>query len=236
MKDLSLTNTEQVAVQNFDQISNDIKEFEAKDNELYKCKLCFFPANSQESFKLHMKWRHQEGLEYECNICSQVLATDYALNKHKNRIHGYDEIQEPLEKKRKRTTDIDFERTTDKKQKEREVEGPLVKEDNNTLDDVDPMMNNDSDSQKVKLQEEVSDKINVSSKEEAQLRTAELIKAVHGGYMCTKCGHISRQKFSVEIHIETHFEGLKLPCKFCDKVFTTRANLANHKSYRHRGL
>ena len=48
---------------------------------------------------------------------------------------------------------------------------------------MDPTINNDSRIQKDKL-EEVTDKIKVSNKEDAQLKTAELITSVVGGFMC----------------------------------------------------
>jgi len=232
--DKFVTNTEQVAVQNFEKISNEIKESLEKDNQLFKCKLCFLPTNSQESLELHIETCHLEELEYECNICFQVLATDYALNKHIRRNHDEDKIQEPMEKKRKRTSEIEI----DEKLNEREVEEPLVKvaSANTSPDFMNPTCDKDVDLlSKDKLQE-VSDKIKVSSKEEAQKKTAELIKTVHGGHMCTKFGYISSQKGSIKLHTEIHFEGLELPCKFCDKVFQTRATLAKHRLRHHRGL
>ena len=83
---------------------------------------------------------------------------------------------------------------------------------------------------------ETSDKIKVSSKEEAQLKTAELIQPVQGGFKCSKCGHSTKTKSNLKLHIEIHFDGLQLPCRFCDKVFPSRANLSSHKSKCHRGL
>jgi len=36
-------------------------------------------------------------------------------------------------------------------------------------------------------------------------------------------------------HIEAnHFEGVSLPCDYCDKVFSTRAALKMHKSRNHK--
>ena len=90
--------TEQTAVQN-KKILNKIKEFTEIENGLYECTLCDFTSSFEQSLKIHIEYRHLEGLEYECNLCSQVLATKYALEKHQKRIHGQDEIQEPIRKK-----------------------------------------------------------------------------------------------------------------------------------------
>merc|ERR1712243_416115 len=53
--------------------------------------------------EMHTEYRNLEGLEYECNICSQVLATDHALKKHKKVIHKDD--AEPQIKRRRITRD-----------------------------------------------------------------------------------------------------------------------------------
>ena len=205
----------------YEKVLNKIKEFTEVEDGLYKCKLCDFFSSYEQSLRIHIEYRHLEGREYECNICSQLLATDQALIKHKKRMHNEDEIQEPLGKKRKI---IKWSRTSDEQIDERT--SPII------VDDIKEDLQ-----QKVKSQgEEICDKIKVSSKEEAQIRIGELTQTVQDGFQCIKCGHTTKIKSNLDMHIEIHFDGLKYSCKFCDKVFPNRASLYNHKSKYHRGL
>ena len=119
---------------------------------------------------------------------------------------------------------------------EKDFDIPLAEEVNTASEDTNPTNNDDAVSQSDELLQGkvLSDKIKVSNREEAKSKIAELSQTVVGGYMCTKCGHISKTKGALDLHIEIHFDGLKLPCSFCDKVFPNRASLANHKSYYHK--
>ena len=52
--------------------------------------------------------------------------------------------------------------------------------------------------------------------------------------ICKVCGKEGLSK-NVKSHIEAnHLEGISIPCDFCDKKFSSRPSLANHKSKYHK--
>ena len=53
-------------------------------------------------------------------------------------------------------------------------------------------------------------------------------------YICKVCGKESRSNI-ISAHIESnHLEGISIPCDFCDKTFSSRANLKYHRNKFHR--
>ena len=52
--------------------------------------------------------------------------------------------------------------------------------------------------------------------------------------ICKVCGKEGLQKHIIK-HIEAnHLEGVSIPCDSCDKIFSARANLEQHKNKFHR--
>ena len=53
-------------------------------------------------------------------------------------------------------------------------------------------------------------------------------------YICKVCGKEARSNI-ISAHIESnHLEGISIPCDFCDKTFSSRANLKYHRNKFHR--
>ena len=53
------------------------------------------------------------------------------------------------------------------------------------------------------------------------------------GFSCTSCDYSSKRKNHMREHVERHIEGLRYPCKFCDKNFRTSNSLRNHNYRSH---
>ena len=49
------------------------------------------------------------------------------------------------------------------------------------------------------------------------------------GFLCTHCGHKSRNSGHMREHVEKHIEGLEYPCNFCNKVYRSSVSLRTHK-------
>ena len=61
-----------------------------------------------------------------------------------------------------------------------------------------------------------------------------MYKVNDGSWQCVICGRLydSNCKSHLKEHVESnhiHIEGLRFPCKFCDKTFRTRSTLRMHK-------
>ena len=61
-----------------------------------------------------------------------------------------------------------------------------------------------------------------------------MVKVNDGSWQCVTCGRLydSKRKSHLKEHVENnhiHMEGLRFPCKFCDKTFRTRSSLRMHK-------
>ena len=54
-----------------------------------------------------------------------------------------------------------------------------------------------------------------------------------GKFKCSICGKEAKQKIQIQYHIETHVEGIEIPCSICNKIFRSRHSLAVHKSRFH---
>ena len=59
-------------------------------------------------------------------------------------------------------------------------------------------------------------------------------KSPHGTFSCSMCGQKDKVMPRLLKHIETHMAGLSFQCSDCEKSYSTRASLANHKSLYHR--
>ena len=49
-----------------------------------------------------------------------------------------------------------------------------------------------------------------------------------GSWICNKCGKKDRSKFHLRRHAETHVEGFKHPCTFCEREFSQRVLVKAH--------
>ena len=49
-----------------------------------------------------------------------------------------------------------------------------------------------------------------------------------GSWICKKCGKKDKSKFHLRRHAETHVEGFKHPCNFCEREFSQRALVKAH--------
>ena len=54
-----------------------------------------------------------------------------------------------------------------------------------------------------------------------------------GSWVCKKCGKKDKSKFHLRRHAETHVEGFKHPCTFCEKEFSQRALVKAHVLRNH---
>ena len=63
---------------------------------------------------------------------------------------------------------------------------------------------------------------------------AELIERNGELWGCKSCGKTAKTKGNIELHAETHVEGLSFPCKFCDQTFRSRSKLNWHRNRTHR--
>ena len=54
-----------------------------------------------------------------------------------------------------------------------------------------------------------------------------------GSWICNKCGKKDRSKFHLRRHAETHVEGFKHPCTFCEREFSQRALVKAHMLRAH---
>ena len=54
-----------------------------------------------------------------------------------------------------------------------------------------------------------------------------------GSWICQKCGKKDKSKFHLRRHVETHVEGFKHPCNFCEREFTQRALVKAHVLRNH---
>ena len=63
-------------------------------------------------------------------------------------------------------------------------------------------------------------------------------KDAEGGIMwtCTECGKTQKQKFKLQMHIDTHLKGFVHRCPICDKIHKTRGSLKSHIIIKHKQL
>ena len=53
-------------------------------------------------------------------------------------------------------------------------------------------------------------------------------------YICKVCGKEARSNI-ISAHIESnHLEEISIPCDFCDKTFSSRANVKYHRNKFHK--
>jgi len=73
--------------------------------------------------------------------------------------------------------------------------------------------------------------LNCSNLEEIE---EELMGEKNGLWHCKRCGKITKNKYNIKSHIETHVEGVSYPCDHCGKLFRSRNSLQKHVSVKHR--
>ena len=60
-------------------------------------------------------------------------------------------------------------------------------------------------------------------------KVASLVtKSTDNLWHCTECSYRSQQKVHVKEHVESHIEGISIPCQTCPKVFSKRGNARRH--------
>ena len=57
---------------------------------------------------------------------------------------------------------------------------------------------------------------------------------IGGGWMCVRCGKMTKKKQHIRQHAETHVVGFTNVCPFCSKEFKTSNVLKNHISTKHK--
>ena len=55
-----------------------------------------------------------------------------------------------------------------------------------------------------------------------------------GRFKCSICGKGAKQKIQIQYHIETHVEGIEIPCSHCNKIFRSRHSVYRHTLAIHR--
>ena len=55
-----------------------------------------------------------------------------------------------------------------------------------------------------------------------------------GKFKCSICGKEAKQKIQIQYHIETHVEGIEIPCSICNKIFRSRHSVYRHTLAIHR--
>ena len=68
----------------------------------------------------------------------------------------------------------------------------------------------------------------MNSNIELDLQIELMIDKNEGLWQCKMCGNLFSGKQVIQIHAETHIEGLTHSCHICDKTFPARNNLRNH--------
>lgn len=61
-----------------------------------------------------------------------------------------------------------------------------------------------------------------------------IMRNAHGTYWCRGCGHHSSSRRDLSRHIEAKHIAGEYPCKFCDKVLTTKYNVQRHLNKFHK--
>ena len=81
-------------------------------------------------------------------------------------------------------------------------------------------------------------KYDVSSltSDEIDKKMRELYEKTDEGWRCLACGHTNKQHLSsnIRMHVETHLDGLVYNCNICNKKFSSRRCIDNHKTSTHK--
>ena len=73
------------------------------------------------------------------------------------------------------------------------------------------------------------------SHEELDQTIENMMEKNSEGWVCKRCGKLSKFKGDIKNHIEgKHIEGMEHPCNTCGKVYRSRNSLRNHKSVSHK--
>ena len=77
----------------------------------------------------------------------------------------------------------------------------------------------------------------ISSLEELDRKVEESYsKDSNGFFACHYCGKSFKLRGNIKAHVETHFEGLSFPCKFCDATLRSRNSFRLHNKRQHYSL
>ena len=78
-----------------------------------------------------------------------------------------------------------------------------------------------------------SNKIVVTSQEEAEEVLKKMGRKVNGEFKCTFCKARKKHMSTLKYHMETHLEGLQYNCDKCDQVIKSRISLYQHQRLKH---
>lgn len=79
-----------------------------------------------------------------------------------------------------------------------------------------------------------SNKIIVSSQEEAETVLNKMYTKIDGEYKCTFCKARKKHISTLKYHMETHLEGLQYKCDKCSQVAKSRLSLYQHQRMKHQ--
>ena len=75
-----------------------------------------------------------------------------------------------------------------------------------------------------------------TNENEPGLQVKEMVEKKEGVWICKVCDITSTKIFNIKRHAERHIKGKSHACNFCDKIFLSRPNLAQHISGIHSDL
>ena len=71
---------------------------------------------------------------------------------------------------------------------------------------------------------------NVETIEELDQKIQSYYVKIDGkGFQCIICKYCSNKRFNMKEHIDTHLEGLSIPCHTCGRSFKSRKQKRNHQ-------
>ena len=75
--------------------------------------------------------------------------------------------------------------------------------------------------------------VSVENLKDINLKVNEFLERTESGkFKCSICGKEAKQKIQIQYHIETHMEGIEIPCSICNKIFRSRNNYRSHLCFR----
>ena len=91
-------------------------------------------------------------------------------------------------------------------------------------------------SKDIALPEKINHSVGVDSLEnlkDINHKVNEFLERTESGkFKCSICGKEAKQKIQIQYHIETHVEGIEIPCSICNKVFRSRNVYRSHSCFR----
>ena len=75
--------------------------------------------------------------------------------------------------------------------------------------------------------------VSVENLKDINLKVNEFLERTESGkFKCSICGKEAKQKIQIQYHIETHMEGIEIPCSICNKIFRSRNVYRSHLCFR----